>query len=232
MTRSASCGALLCALALLSAARGADKPKARVVTLGDSITRGVRPGVKAEETYAALLQAALKKDFDAEVVNVGVGGERTDQALVRLAKAVVAKKPSVVTIAYGTNDSYVDRGKKEPRLSAKEYGENLRRILKALQKAGIRPVLMTPPRWGDKAGPNGLGDNPNVLLECYVKVCREVAADTKTPLVDHFAHWSKRAKEGVNVSTWMTDECHPNPEGHKVIAELMLPTVRDALKEK
>lgn len=217
---------------MLPATLGADD-KVRVVSLGDSITRGVRQGVKADETYAALLAAALKKKgIDAEVVNVGVGGERTDQALRRLDKAVVAKKPAVVTIAYGTNDSCVDRGKKEPRITAKEYGENLRKLVKTLQDAGIKPILMTPPRWGDKANLNGNGEHPNVLLEQYVKVCREVAADTKTPLVDHFAHWTKKAKEGTNVSTWMTDECHPNPAGHKVMAESMLPVVLDAVKGK
>src|SRR5262249_17089491 len=34
----------------------------RIVALGDSITRGVRPGVKAEETFVRLLQNALATD--------------------------------------------------------------------------------------------------------------------------------------------------------------------------
>src|SRR5205814_1916460 len=80
----------------------ADESKVKIVALGDSITRGVRTGVKAEETFAALLQADLRKEkVAAEVVNVGVGGERTDGALARLAKAVVALKPQVVTVMYG-----------------------------------------------------------------------------------------------------------------------------------
>jgi acyl-CoA thioesterase-1 len=232
--RSASVShALLCGFALLLPMTIHADDKVRVVALGDSITRGVRQGVKADQTYSALLESALKKKgVEAEVVNVGIGGERTDQALQRLEKGVIAKMPAAVTVCYGTNDSYVDRGKKEPRLTAKEYGENLRKIVKALRDAGVKPVLMTPPRWGDKAARNGNGEHPNVLLEQYVKVCREVAADTKTPLVDHFAHWTKKAKEGTNVSTWMTDECHPNPEGHKIIAETMLPVVLEAARGK
>ena len=31
----------------------------RIVTLGDSITKGVRQGVKPEESFAALVQSAL-----------------------------------------------------------------------------------------------------------------------------------------------------------------------------
>lgn len=208
----------------------AEGPKVKVVTLGDSITRGARPGVKADETFAAGLQVALRKNaIDAEVVNVGIGGERTDQALKRLKAAVIEQKPAVVTIMYGTNDSYVDRGKKEPRLSAEQYGTNLRQLVKELRQAGIMPILMTPPRWGDAAR-NGKGENPNGLLETYVKVCREIAAETKTPFVDHFAHWTKQAKAGKDIEKWTTDGCHPNPEGHRILVETMLPIVLESLK--
>src|SRR5207253_2624513 len=86
---------LILAAAILftaSGLRAADPPT--VVALGDSITRGERTGVKKEETFAALLEGKLKdKGPAAKVVNVGVGGERTDGALARLDKAVIALKP-------------------------------------------------------------------------------------------------------------------------------------------
>src|SRR5260370_31307145 len=196
----------------------AGEEEIRIVTLGDSITRGVRAGVKQEETFAALLQNNLqKKKINARVSNVGIGGERTDQALARLAKGVVALKPHVVTIMYGTNDSYVDREQKEPRLSVSQFEDNLKKIITDLRKADIKPVLMTPPRWGDKAK-NGAGENPNLRLEKYVEACRKVAKETKTPLVDHFAYWSKKIADGVDIGAWTTDQCHPNPRGHREIA--------------
>jgi acyl-CoA thioesterase-1 len=201
----------------------------RIVALGDSITRGTRPGVKDDETFAALLQAALRKERGRiDVTNAGVGGERTDGALQRLDRAVLAAKPRLVLVMYGTNDSYVDQGQKEPRLSAEQYRTNLNELVARLRKGGAEPILMTPPRWGNKAT-NGLGENPNVRLEEYVKVCREVARETKTPLVDHFAHWSKAASGGTDLGDWTTDQCHPNPRGHREIAELILPVVRDVL---
>src|SRR5437764_889189 len=84
----------------------------RIITLGDSITKGVRPGVTAEQTFASLMQRQLRaQGIAVEVENVGIGGERTDMALQRLEKDVIAKKPDVVTIMYGTNDSYVDKDK-------------------------------------------------------------------------------------------------------------------------
>lgn len=210
----------------------AEEAKVRIVALGDSITRGVRAGVKAEETFAALLQGELQKQkVAAEVVNVGIGGERTDQALKRLDKEVLARKPRIVVIMYGTNDSYVDKGQKEPRLSVAQYRANLKDLVEKVRKGGAEVVLMTPPRWGEKAK-NGAGENPNVRLEQYVETCRAVAKEMKAPLVDHFTHWSKAASGGKDVAEWTTDDCHPNPAGHREIAGLLLPPVRELLKTK
>jgi lysophospholipase L1-like esterase len=99
---------LLVALTLIGRAPAvsADGPEARVVrviALGDSITKRVRPGVRPEETFASLAESALRTDgINAEVVNLGIGGERTDQALKRL-DAVGELRPRVVTVMYGTN---------------------------------------------------------------------------------------------------------------------------------
>jgi lysophospholipase L1-like esterase len=208
------------------------EPGIHVVTLGDSITRGVRPGVQADETFAARVQAALRKSYsNAKVTNVGIGGERTDQALQRLSKAVIALKPRLVTIMYGTNDSYVDKGRTEPRITVERYRANLKSLIAELRKAKIKALLMTPPVWGN-AAQNGSGQNPNILLEKYVSACRQVARETKTPLVDHFAHWSKKAAAGVDVGKdWTTDQCHPNPRGHQEIAALMVPVILDVLRK-
>lgn len=208
----------------------ADTAPVTIVTLGDSITKGVRSGVKAEETFAFLVEAGLKKQgIAAQVINVGIGGERTDQAIARLDKEVLSHKPRIVTIMYGTNDSFVDKGKQEPRLRAQEFRDNLVAIVTRLRAAGVVPVLMTEPRWGPE-GRNGLEENPNGLLEKYVAECRLVAKDQKLPLVDHFTHWTKAEADGTKIADWTTDQCHPNPAGHRIMAELMLPVIEKALQ--
>jgi acyl-CoA thioesterase-1 len=206
-----------------------DEPVVTIVTLGDSITKGVRAGVKPEETFASLLEAGLKKNgVRAEVVNAGIGGERTDGALARLEKDVIARKPKVVTIMYGTNDSFVDKGRKEARLTVEEYRTNLTAIVTKLKAVGVRPVLMTGPRWGPD-GRNGLDENPNRLLEKYVEACRSVAKDEKVPLIDHFAIWTKAEAAGTKIAEWTTDQCHPNPAGHQKMAEAMLPIIKQVV---
>jgi lysophospholipase L1-like esterase/sugar lactone lactonase YvrE len=205
-------------------------PAAKIVTLGDSITRGVRQGVTAKEAFAALLEAELRKDNpEVTVVNVGIGGERTDQALRRLERDVLALKPAVVTVMYGTNDSYVDAGARDARISPAEYRANLEALVERLRQAGVAPVLMTEPRWGDAAKPNGAGEHPNLRLEKYVAACREVAWAKEVPLVDHFRVWSDAAK-GTDIGRWTTDQCHPNPQGHRVMADAILPVVKQVLR--
>lgn len=224
--RRAACLAAAC---LVAASAVAGEPL-RIVTLGDSITKGARPGVTEEQTFASLIAAKLREEGQtAEVVNVGIGGERTDQALERLERDVLALRPAVVAVMYGTNDSYVDQGAQDSRIARDQYRDNLYALVRKLREAGVRPILMTEPRWGAAAGANGVGEHPNVRLEPYMEACREVARATGASLVDHFAHWTEAEAAGQDLGDWTTDECHPNPRGHEELAALMWPTVRDEL---
>ena len=197
-----------------------------VVTLGDSITKGRREGVTSSETFAGQLDVALKADDpSASVVNVGIGGERSDHALERLHE-IIAQHPHVVTVMYGTNDSYVDAGTKESRISIATYRTNLRHIVLTLRLHGIGTILMTEPRWADDASLNGLGEHPNVRLAEYVDVCRDLAREFDVPLVDHFARWGVARAQGQNLHEWTTDGVHPNPRGHRELTDTILPVLR------
>lgn len=200
-----------------------------IVTLGDSITKGVRSGVTGEQTFASLVEQRLEADGrSVRVINIGIGGERTDQALKRFDR-VLAQKPDIVTVMYGTNDSYVDQGKTTSRMTVGEYRANLNQIVVELLRRGIQPVLMTEPRWSDKARPNGIGESPNVKLEPFVQVCRDVASEWRVPLVDHFSGWTTARAGGADLHDWTTDGCHPNPAGHARLADDMLPALQQVI---
>jgi acyl-CoA thioesterase-1 len=203
------------------------------VVLGDSITKGVRSGVTAEETFAAVLQRRLlKQGLDYEVINRGIGGERTDQALQRLSRDVLSLEPQLVTVMYGTNDSYVDKGRQESRISADEFEGYLRRLAAEFKRCGIQVVLMTEPAWGQAAGLNGAGEHPNERLSLYMERTRRVAGELSLPLIDHYRIWSTAAAGGTDIGGWTTDQCHPNPAGHLKLAEDILPVVQGALMRK
>lgn len=212
-------------------ARPIEGATVRILTLGDSITRGARRDVRPTETYSARLQAALRAaGHSVQVHNVGIGSERTDLALARLERDVISQRPHVVTVMYGTNDSWVDRGKSASRLTEAEYEANLREIVRRLRAAGIQPVLMTAPMFAEKNPRNGLDEDPNVRLRRYMAVGRIVARDTGTPLVDHFAGWETEQRGGRVLQPWTTDGCHPTGPGHADLAARMLPVVEPLVR--
>lgn len=202
-----------------------------VLALGDSITKGVRGGVTAEETFCAVLAAELKSSGrEVTVVNRGIGGERTDQALARLMAELTEHRPDYVLLMYGTNDCHVDQGAKQSRLSLADFRGNLRKLVDRIRAAGCEPILMTEPRYAAKSPANGLGEHGNVQLEQYVAVTRAVAAERQTPLVDNFAGWAAAETSGTDLAGWTTDGYHPNPVGHRDLASRILPIVLERLQ--
>lgn len=217
---------------LSATGRHSDKPAIRIITLGDSITKGVRPGVTASQTFASLLnEKANQKGHHVEVINVGIGGERTDQALLRLDRDVISKKPQIVTVMYGANDSYVDIGKKQMRITEAAFRENLDRIVQKLRSTNIRVILMTEPRWGSKAKPNGLGESPNLKMEPFMQVIREKAKADSLPLVDHYQLWTEFEAGGGDIGKLTTDQLHPNPQGHQSMADSIWPVLEQEIQK-
>jgi lysophospholipase L1-like esterase len=198
----------------------------RIITLGDSITKAARPGVTADQTFASILEHQLRAHGIAtEVTNVGIGGERTDMALKRLDQDVISRKPHLVTIMYGTNDSYVDKGKSESRITADAYESCLTEIVNKLKQARITPVVMTEPAWAEGSRKNGAGEHPNIRLAPYMDRCRKVAKVQNTLFVDHYGHWTAESKRGILLMPWTTDGCHPNPAGQEQLAHRILQVV-------
>lgn len=216
---------IACLFLLATFARAQDSVSVppSIIALGDSITKGARLGVSNRETFSAL----VGRERNQEVLNLGIGGERTDQALKRLDAAVIMRRPKMVFVMYGTNDSYIDRGKNQSRITVDAYRDNLSEIVQKLMSVGIEPILMTPPRWANNARMNGVGESPNHSLVQFVDACRDVAKNKQIPIIDHFAHWTSAETRGRDLNDWTTDGCHPNPAGHAEIAKLILDYLRE-----
>ncbi len=232
LTRVACRAILWCVACLLFVAGSTAAEPLRIVTLGDSITKGVRPGVTEEQTYAAELQRQLRANGhpDAEVINVGLGeegfrSETAGRGLLRLEQDVIAKKPQIVTIMYGHNDSYVDTGQTASRIPIPRFRADLSQLVQRLRESYITPILMTPPANAEKSAPNGIGEHCNVRLAQYAEVTRQVAETLQVPLVDHYAAWAEVSKSGTDLNEWTTDGYHPNPKGHVDLATRMLPVI-------
>lgn len=202
---------------------------ARIVCLGDSVTKAVRPGVTAEQTFCALLERSLSSpQRPVEVINAGIGGNTTRDALARFERDVLDRDPQVVVLMFGLNDSWIDEGQTASRLTVDEYRENLLRMIVALRDMELEVVLMTPnPALAPKYDPHR-----NRTLRPYVDVVRQLAREQQLELVDLYAYFAELAQEGFDTNTLFTDAMHPNPAGQQRIAELLEPKLRRLLPAK
>ena len=117
------------AIALLALLLQANPQRPVIVAIGDSMTAGY--GVAAESSYPAQLEKELKKrGYDYRVVNQGVTGSTTTQALSRLNRALAAQ-PDIVIIQLGGND--LSQG--IPRSISRE---NLRTMIERFKPGGAR----------------------------------------------------------------------------------------------
>lgn len=201
----------------------------KIVCLGDSVTKAVRPGVAPDQTFCSLLENALKKpDRPIEVVNAGIGGHTTKDALARFERDVLAQDPHCVVIMFGLNDSWIDAGKSTSRISRKEYRENLLKMIHGLKDRGTKVLLMTP----NPALAPTFDPARNVTLRPYVEIVRDLARTEDLPLVDLYGRFAELALEGVDINTLFTDAMHPNPAGQKLIADLLVERLDEFLESK
>lgn len=89
----------------------------RIVTCGDSVTQGAQAssflGISPHAPiYPKMLQDALRLKWDNQnvtVLNSGIGGATSEWSADVLNQTIIDKKPDLVTMCYGMNDSSFDR---------------------------------------------------------------------------------------------------------------------------
>lgn len=189
------------ALAVLLAALagcGRRRPLGRVVpagsvvlALGDSLTFGT--GATPETSYPAVL-AALS---GWQVVNAGVPGDTSAQALARLPELLQEHRPALVLVSIGGNDLL-------RRLPEADTRAAVQRICELARGAGAQVLLLAVPRPSvASAFVGSLSDHP---------MYAEISAALKVPL--HAQGWAGvLADEALRA-----DPLHANARGYAQMA--------------
>ncbi|PCJ57468.1 MAG: hypothetical protein COA79_15670 [Planctomycetota bacterium] len=114
--------------------------KINIVMLGDSTTLSSRSpaGSKLTDCVQKYFNIAFKKSVKGFVLNSGKGGDTVKRALSRLEKDVFDKKPTVITISFGLNDTG-----KPPEEFLKSL-EELIVVIKKKSKAKILLITSSP----------------------------------------------------------------------------------------
>ncbi len=177
-----------------------------IVAFGDSLTSG--PGLRPDETYPVLLQKRIADAHqDYRVVNAGVAGDTSSDALLRFDAALVPGT-EIVILAIGGND-----GLRNVPVATVE--RNISTMIERAQARGADVLLcqMEAPPLG------GL----SYTLEFH-RIFTRLADRYKVPLVPFFLL-------GIlgNGELDLNDTLHPNAAGHKVIADAIWPYLRPML---
>jgi acyl-CoA thioesterase-1 len=188
----------LAVMALAACARrGEDHP---IIAFGDSLTEGYElgPGDSYPERLARLLGRPI--------LNRGVSGETTAEALARLKPDVLDENPRVVLVCFGTNDQL--RG-----LPADQQFANLRQIVTAIQAKGARVILI---------GTEGYAGVPGVD---YGARYRALAQETGAVYVPDLM------RGVLGNPALMRDKIHPDAGGNEKIARRLMAEIGDRLRQ-
>ena len=181
-----------------------------IVAFGDSITEGY--GVARGQDYPAQLERALAaRGVKVKIVNAGVSGDTTNNALDRLA-SVIAVKPALVLVEFGGNDGL--RGF-PPEVTRK----NLSELIVRLQKGGSRVALI------GMTLPKNYGSG---YLKKFERVYTDLAAEHKVTLIPV----TPAAVLGGAKGLMQSDGIHPTAAGYKQFVTYLLPFVEKEIRTR
>ena len=180
----------------------------RIVFLGDSLTEGYQ--LTKEDAYPYLIEQILHKEglSDIKCINAGISGSTSASGPSRL-KWYLKEKPEILVLALGANDGL--RG-----LDLKETKKHLKEVITEAKKENIKILLAgmkMPPNYGVK------------FTKEFEKLFEDLAREEKVSFIP-FLLESVAGKRELNLS----DGIHPNPEGHKGLAQTVLKYLRPMLK--
>ncbi|CAN5580967.1 arylesterase [soil metagenome] len=171
-----------------------------IVFLGDSLSEGA--GVKPQEAFPALVQEKIReRGLPWQVVNAGVGGDTTAGGLRRI-DWLLRQKIDVLVIELGGNDGL--RG-----LPVRDIKANLQGIIdKTKAKNPEVPIVIA-----------GMQMPPNVgakYADEFRQVFHDVAKENNAAMIPFLLEGVGGIRE-LN----QADLIHPNPAGHKIIADVV-----------
>jgi acyl-CoA thioesterase-1 len=197
---------LVSATAVAQQAPAAEKKT--IVFLGDSLSAG--SGVKPQQAFPALVGDKIReRGLPFEVVNAGVGGDTTAGGLRRL-DWLLQRKVDVLVLELGGNDGL--RG-----LPVSNIKANLKAMIdKARAKYPEVKIVIA-----------GMQMPPNVgakYREEFQQVFYDVAKENNATMIPFLL-------EGVGGLREFNqpDLIHPNPEGHKIVADVVWKTLEPLL---
>ncbi len=166
-----------------------------IIAFGDSLVQGV--GSSEGGGFIKM----MSEDLDIPIINLGVSGNTTEDALDRI-KVLDNYDPALVILLVGGNDYLA--GTSEEKIK-----ENLSKIIDEIHSRGAAVLL--------------LGLQTSVLDEKHAELFKSLAQEKKTAYVPDIM----RGVFGVRGR--MSDSLHPNDTGYRIIADRIEPILENLM---
>ena len=170
-----------------------------VLALGDSLTEGF--GVLKEEAFPHLMEKELReKGHNIKIINAGISGSTSASAPNRL-RWYIRLKPDILILALGGNDGL--RG-----LSVDHMKKNLSKTIELAQSNNMTVLLagmQIPLNYGTKYSSDFKNTFPELAKKYQISLIPFILKGVA-------------AQSHLN----QADAIHPNPEGHKVLAQTVI----------
>ena len=182
-----------------------------IICFGDSIT------ARKEGYPSPILTHKLSSKMpNYEFINAGVSGNTSEQAMFRFNKDVLSKRPDVVTVLFGANDSATDK-----LVDLDTFKRNI--SLFAKQIGPEKTILISPAPVDESLQRN----RTNERLKQYAQAVQEVAEETDSYFIDffHILYSYPNYKEllvGVK-----NDGLHFGEAGYELLSDLIMKKVEE-----
>jgi acyl-CoA thioesterase-1 len=191
-----------------------------LVCLGDSLTAGYGATTPGSDDKTKSYPAYLQKKLNIPVINAGITGDTTLQALSRINTDVLMKNPQIVIIELGANDLFKN-------IPCKTTKDNLQEIINLIND-GNRKIYIAKfyteevARSFARSFAKSMTDNFGItdyaisamlitLIEQYDDMFETLASENKVELIDDI--W-----DGI-WDVYMSDSVHPNAKGYELMAD-------------
>jgi lysophospholipase L1-like esterase len=166
-----------------------------ILAFGDSLTFGT--GADPAESYPAVLEKMIGR----RVVNYGIPGEITGEALTRLPEVLEREKPALMLLCHGGNDQL-------RHLDLQQSAENIRAMIKLARNVKVAVVLIAVPAPGLSLSPPSM----------YRKIAREMSVPIEEKILSDI----------LSDNSLKSDLIHPNAAGYHRMAESVATLLRNS----
>lgn len=199
----------------------------KIIFFGDSITDADRDRQNPTDLgngfvlFAANKLRLLYPDKEFQILNRGVGGDRTGDLLARIKNDVVAEKPDLVVLLVGINDVWrrFDAGL---ITTEEQFRDNYKKLVEAIQKAGAKLVLIEPFLLDVVSKRNF-----RPYLDAFNKIIREIA-NGQIPLIP-MDEIFRGLSQDIAPDQFAADGIHPTHRGCRYIADLAVKEIKNFL---